>query len=170
MRTVGGLVGDVTVPDVDHARWKRCVGQRSHDILALTRQLRTFMAQVHVQLSQPWQESDGSTPGPFTAAAVRAHGFALEAGAELVRMLATRDFSRPEAFLTPYSDLLRTLHDARPDQFRQLVVDHLAAAPPSDPCADIGTEIFAANRLRLAPLYDLLEQASARLHAIAGVA
>jgi hypothetical protein len=170
VRTVGGLVGDVTLPDVDEAQWKRCVGERSHDILALTRQLRAFMAQVHAQLSQPWQEDDGPTPGPFTQAAVRAHRLALEAGAQLVRMLATRDFSRPEAFLTPYTGLLQTLHDARPDQFRQLVVDHLAAAPANDPCAEVGGEIFAVNRLRLEPVYDLLERASAQLHAIAGVA
>ncbi len=165
---LSGMVGDLTLPD--HPDGERCVRQRTHELLALTDRVRAFMAQTHLQLSQPWQESAGPIPGPFSDQALEAHRLALAALTELARILRSRDFSHAEAFLDPFGDLLEILHGARPAQFRQLLVDHLQSDRSRDPCADVGAAIYSQHRDVLELFFGLLGQADARLKTIAGVA
>ena len=146
---------------------KRCRQRVIANVLAMVDRLRQFMAKVHQTLSQTWTERAGPAEGPFKPDATRAHALATQAVAELVRMLRTNDFTAPERFLDPFTEFLRILRDARPTQFAALAAELGAMKVVPDECRGMFDAALKQNSDALAPMIDLMTEASNRARQLA---
>jgi hypothetical protein len=146
----------------------RCRLRTLGNLLRLLDRLRSFMANFHQTMSQPWSEANGPQQGPFTPESAEAYDLALAAGLELSRMLRTNDFSAPDRFLESLTRLLRILRAAQPTQFDALAAEIGAAEIVPEACQELLDDSREKNRQALDPIIALLEAASVRLRNIAG--
>jgi hypothetical protein len=151
---------DVTVGDP-----KRCREVVLSGLLAMADKLRQFMGLVHSTLTQSWSQHAGPASGPFQAESMKAHALATKAGAELVAMLRSNDFSSPNRFLIPFVRFLRILRDARPAEFQALAAELLETTVVPDDCKDA---LAKQDLSALQPLIDLLQAASDQIKRLAG--
>jgi hypothetical protein len=108
--------------------------------------------------------------GPFSEAAEAAHRSALTAGAALVRMLRTMDFEHPEAFLEPFEDLLRALHDALPGEFEALAQNILSSQGQlPDECRQLLEDDRLARGSSIDPILELFRDAATIVQQVAGL-
>ena len=136
------------------------------NLLSLVDRLRPFMAAFHQAKSQPWTEKDGPPEGPFQSDAIQAHQLAITSMLALKEMLRTGDFSKPEAFLEPFTKFLRILRASQPDQFDALAAELFAADVVPEACRELLKSELEENRGDLDPIINLLEAATKRVQEI----
>jgi hypothetical protein len=153
-------LGDVTAGDP-----KKCRQAAIDGVLAMADKLRQFMGLVHTTLTQSWSAQAGPAQGPFQAESMKAHALATKAGAELVAMLRSNDYSSPNRFLIPFVRFLRILRDARPAEFQALAAELLKTTVVPDDCKD---SLAKQDLSALQPLIDLLQAASYQIQRLAG--
>jgi hypothetical protein len=166
LATISRLFPVVDVPDDD--LFERCRVRAAINLLAMVDRLRRFMTLVNQQLSQPWSQESGPPEGPFSAEAKEAHELATTAFIELRRMLRTGDFSAPDGFLSPFTEFLKILHDALPNQFEALAGDLMKAPAVPDECRKVLEAALEESEQELKPLLELLSLAANRISEIAG--
>ena len=142
----------------DDPQLARCRTVAIQQLFAASAAIRPLMAQFHQQESEPWS-SGSNASSPFSAAATTAHEQALEAGAALMRMLRTKDFSASASFLDPFETFLRTLKQALPAQFDALAQQFLS--DESHPrCRQLLSQDRAENGAAAEPILELFGTAS----------
>jgi hypothetical protein len=157
------------IPAKEDPMVARCRQLALDDLMSVVDALRPFMSLVHQQLSTPWSPDIPAPQGPFSEESRAAHRSALMAGSGLVKMLRTMDFEHPEAFLEPFEDLLRTLHDALPNEFEalaQILLSSQGRLP--DECAQLLEEDRLARGASMGPIVELFQDAAAIVQQVAG--
>lgn len=158
------LLPKVKVPP-DQAR---CHARVVANALSMVDRLRQFMAQIHQSLSQPWSAQVGPADGPFRPEAVMAHDLATVAVSELVRMLRTSDYTAPDRFLDAFTEFLRILYAAQPQQFAALASELGGIKVVPDACRDVFERVPDEEKQAFEPIIKLLTEASERVRQIAG--
>jgi hypothetical protein len=138
------------------------------NLLNLLDRLRPFMAAFHEAKSQPWTEENGPPEGPFQPDAIEAHQLAVSSMLALKEMLRTGDFSKPDAFLDPFTKFLQILRASQPEQFDALAAELLAADVVPEGCRDLLESQLKENGDALNPIIDLLTAATKRVQEIMG--
>jgi hypothetical protein len=144
----------------------RCHALVFANLLSLLDRLRPFMVAFHQAKSQPWTEENGPPEGPFQSDAIQAHQLAITSMLALKEMLRTRDFSKPEAFLEPFTKFLRILRASQPDQFDALAAELFAADVIPEACRELLESELEENRGALDPIINLLSAATKRVQEI----
>lgn len=144
----------------------RCRLRMMANLLRLLDRLRSFMTTFHLTTSRPWSQEGGPPQGPFNTEATQAHELAVKAGVELAEMLRTGEFSAPERFLEPFTQLLRILRSIQPSQFDALVTDIGATDIVPEGCRELLKSDPKKNRHTLAPLIALLSAAAERVRGV----
>lgn len=138
------------------------------NLLNLLDRLRPFMAAFHQARSQPWTAENGPPEGPFQPEAVEAHQLAVSSMLALKEMLRTGDFSKPDAFLDPFTKFLQILRASQPGQFDALAAELLAADVIPKGCRDLFESQLKENGEALSPIVELLSAATKRIQEIMG--
>jgi hypothetical protein len=159
-------VGELQVPDEDLLR--RCIFRRSAELLALCDRLRALMSLFNAQNTSPGDEMSGTLATSLSPQAVEAHELALEAMRLFVDIVRSRDYTRANAFLDTFTALLEILHDALPQDFDALVAEQLEDSKQLEECRQLGEKVLELNEATLRPLVALLDEAAARIQAVAG--
>jgi hypothetical protein len=138
------------------------------NLLNLLERLRPFMAAFHQAKSQPWTAENGPPEGPFQPEAVEAHQLAISSMLALKEMLRTGDFSKPDAFLEPFTKFLQILRASQPEQFDALAAELLAADVVPEGCRDLFESQLKEHGEALYPIIELLSAATKRIQEITG--
>ena len=146
---------------------RKCRFTATANVMKTVDRLRAFMGEAHQALTQPWSGPSGPPSGPFQPAATEAHVLATAAGGALVDMMRLGDYSNPAAFLDPFEQFLRILHDTLPTQFTALATELADRPVVPEECRLVMAKAFDPSRDELQPLIDLLSAASDRVRAIA---
>lgn len=146
----------------------RCHMQVLTNLLALVDRLRPFMTAFHQARSQPWTAENGPPEGPFQPESIEAHQLAIASMVALKEMLRTGDFSKPDAFLDPFTKFLQILRASQPEQFDALAAELLAADVIPEGCRDLFESQLKENYDALTPIIDLLTAATKRVQEIMG--
>ena len=163
--TTAALSRDLPIVDVAPTdQFARCRQIILKNAMARLDDLRAFMGLVHQTLSQPW--SAGDQGDPFTEPAIKAHALALTCGSEMHRMMRAQTFTDAAVFLSSFSDLLRILRDARPDQFGQLTDRLVAPLDLPNECLQL-IQTARKSAPALEPLLELLDAVGASIQQIA---
>jgi hypothetical protein len=158
------------IPAKDDPMVARCRVLALNELLSVVDSLRPFMSLFHQQTSSPWSPDTTGPPDPFSEASEAAHRSALAAGAALVRMLRTMDFEAPQAFLEPFEDLLRTLHDALPGEFEALAQNILSSQGQlPDECRQLLEDDRLARGSSMDPILELFQDAATIVRQVAGL-
>ena len=80
--------------------------------------------------------------------------------------LRTGDFSKPDAFLEPFTTFLRILRTSQPGQFDALAAELFAADVVPEACRELLKSELEENRGALDPIIDLLSVATKRVQEI----
>jgi hypothetical protein len=122
---------------------------------AIMARVRAFMAEIVVELTNPWREGDATVP--FTAEATRAHAAAVAAGRAFYTFLNTRETAAADAVLEHFGDFCEALAAVNPARYANLLSELTAQVATLDPyCRDSLQPLFAANAKTLQPLRALL--------------
>lgn len=148
--------------------YNRCRLRITGNVLAIVDRLRQFMAAFHQSTSQVWTQQAGPASGPFQQQAIDAHALSTASVAELVRMLRTGDYSKPERFLDPFAAFLRILRAAQPAQFATLAAEIEAAEIVPDDCREALSASVGDQRDAFAPLIEIMTEAADRVRQVAG--
>jgi hypothetical protein len=148
---------------------ERCRTILTIDLMSKLDRVRSFMTQFNQATSQPWSSGSESSEGPFDPEAILAHDLGNRAVAELWTMLRSRDFTRQDRFLDPFTESLKIMHRVLPEEFQQLAMELGQTPAIAEECREVIENALGQRRHQFAPLIALLDKANERIAQIAQV-